>query len=170
MRITTLDRETRKRCDIEGAIRRLAESSTPLEAAQWRKLLELVEHLRLSGPRPVLLGHIRTTELVLSRLEPIDPVRKKKMREFMEEWRASNPDPTTSGDSLRREMRKRFPPETGIRVRVWAGWRDYGPVRDGLPVMHYRFEVRRPGKAENVYARARDAAGAERIIRKAFGW
>src|SRR5262249_16153737 len=31
------------------------------------------------------------------------------------------------------------------RVHIRADWRDYGPARDGIPEMHYRLSIRRPG-------------------------
>ena len=109
-------------------------------------------------------------ELVLFKREPLDPVRERQMKEFMDEWRASNPHPTTWGNSLSREMRRRFPHKPGIRVSVRVDWRDYAPLRDGVPEMHYRFQVERPGKTITEDARAKDPAEAERIICEAFGW
>jgi hypothetical protein len=29
-------------------------------------------------------------------------------------------------------------------VRVWIDWQDFGEVRDGLPVMHYRIQIDKP--------------------------
>src|SRR5437879_5269387 len=119
MRITTFDHDVSdKPCDIEVPLRRLASSTTAMEAAYWHKLLELAEHLQSSGPEPELWGHIILQELMLSKPQPPDPVRDQKMKEFMDEWRVLNPDPTTWRNKLSREMRRRFPPKPEVRVTV----------------------------------------------------
>jgi hypothetical protein len=170
MRITTFDLDEHKACGIEVTLRRLAESPTPLEAASWHKLLELVAHLQASGSEPQLWGQIVLQELLLHKPEPPDPVRDREIKKFMDEWRALNPDPTTWGNRLSREMRRRFPPKPGVLVSVRVDWRDYAPLRDGLPEMHFRFQVQRPGTAISQDARAKDPLEAERIICEAFGW
>ena len=88
----------------------------------------------------------------------------------VDEWRALNPDPTSWGNSLSRELRRQFPPKPKTRVSVRVDWRDYAPLRDGVPEMHYRFQVERHGKTITEDARAKDPAEAERIICEAFGW
>jgi hypothetical protein len=170
MRITTFDLDEHKPCGIEIPLRRLAASSEPLEAASWNKLLELVTHLQLSGSEHELWGQLVLKELLLHKPDPPDPVRDREMKKFIDEWRAENPDPTAWGNHLGREMRRRFPTKPGVHVSLWADWRDYAPLRDGLPDMHYRFQVKRPGKSITEDARAKDPAEAEQIIRQAFGW
>lgn len=56
---------------------------------------------------------------------------------------------------------------SGAFVRVWVDWPDHGPVRDGLPLMHYRIQVRRPGSPLSTDARVRSP---EEVICQAFGW
>ncbi len=109
-------------------------------------------------------------ELLLHEPEPPDPVRDREMKRFVDEWRAQNPDPTTWGNRLSREMRRRFPSKPKVCVSVWVDWQDYTPLRDGLPEMHYRFQVKRPGKTISEDARTKDPVEAERIICEAFGW
>ena len=58
----------------------------------------------------------------------------------------------------------------GVKVTIRADWRDYGPVRDGIPEMHYRFRVKRPGKIATEDARAKDELEAKLIVCRAFGW
>jgi hypothetical protein len=168
MRITTFDLDEHKQCGIEASLRRLAASPEPLEATSCHKLLQLVEHLRASGPEQELCAQIVFDKLHLRKREPPDPVRNWQMKRFMDEWRALNPDPSTWGNRLGCEMRKRFPPKPQVRVSVWVDWRDYSPLRDGLPEMHYRFQIERPGKTMTEDARARDLMEAERVICKAF--
>src|SRR5688500_8298122 len=169
MRITTLDPDDmHKPCGIEGRLRRLQASAPPLQAACWQKLLELVEHLQASDPEPELRGHIILEELILSRRQPLDPVREQEMKKFADEWNAANPMAPSTAGRFAREMLQRFPPEPGMRVRVRVDWQDYGPLRDGLPEMHYRFQIERPGKTISEDARAKDVAEAERIVREAF--
>jgi len=170
MRITTFDLDQHKPCGIEVKVRCLAASPERLEAASWHKLLELVEHLLSSGPDHELWGQIMHRELLLNKPGPPDPVRDREMKKFIDEWRALHPDPGTWGNLLSLEMRHRFPPEPGVCVSVWVDWRDYAPLRDGLPEMHYRFQVKRPEKTITEDARTKDLVAAERIICEAFGW
>jgi hypothetical protein len=37
----------------------------------------------------------------------------------------------------------RRPKVASARIRI--DWKDYGPVEDGIPIMHYRIEVKTPG-------------------------
>ncbi len=92
------------------------------------------------------------------------------MKKFIDEWRALNPEPTTGENRLLSEMRVRFPPKPSILVSVRVDWRDYAPLREGLPEMHYRFQVKRPGKPITEDARTKDPVEAERILCEAFGW
>ncbi len=170
MRITTFDLDEHKPCGIEVPLRRLAASPEPLAAARWQKLVELVVHLQSSRLEPELWGQILLEELFLHEREPPDPIRDMQMKRFMGEWRVLNPDPATWGDRLSREMRRRFPPKPGVRLSVRVDWRDYAPLREGLPEMHYRLQVERPGKTISEDARAKDVVEAERIICEAFGW
>ena len=59
---------------------------------------------------------------------------------------------------------------TGARVHVRADWQDFGPVRDGLPEMHYRLSIRRPGSSLSRDERACEPSDVERLIWEAFGW
>jgi hypothetical protein len=171
MQITTFDHEVPgKRCGIEIPLRRLAASPKPLESACWHKLLELVEHLQSSGPEPELRGQIIFGKLILSQPAPPDPGRNLEMKKFMDEWRASNPDSTTWANGLSRELRRRFPGKPRIQVSIRVDWRDYAPLRDGLPEMHHRFEVKRPGETITEDARTQDPVQAERIKCEAFGF
>jgi hypothetical protein len=57
-----------------------------------------------------------------------------------------------------------------VSVSVRVDWRDYAPLRDGLPEMHYRLQVERPGATLTEDVRAKDVFEAARSIREAFGW
>jgi hypothetical protein len=149
MRITTIDLDEDKACGIDVPPRRLAASHEPLEAASWQKILELVTHLQSSGSEHELWGQIMLQRLNLLKRERPDPARDREMQEFMGEW---------------------FPLKAEVCVSVWVDWRDYAPLRDGLPELHYRFQVKRPGKTLTEDARAKDLMEAERIICEAFGW
>lgn len=170
MGITIFNLDEDDPCGIEVPLRRLVASPEPLQAARWQKLLELVVHLQSRRSEHELLGYIILDELHLGEREPPDPIRDMQMKRFMEEWRALNPDPAEWGDRLDREMNRRFPLKPGVRLSVRVDWRDYAPLREGLPEMHYRFQVKRPGKTGSEDARARDFIEAERIICEAFGW
>jgi hypothetical protein len=169
MQITTLDLDEHTRCGIEVSLQRLAASPESLEAASWQKLLQLVEHLQSSDPEQELWAFIILDKIVLHKPEPPDPVLEWQMKRFVDEWRALNPDQSTWGNRLSREMRQRFPPKPKVEVTLWVDWRDYSPLRDGLPEMHYRFNIDHPGKSLTDDARAKNLVEAERIICEAFG-
>jgi hypothetical protein len=155
---------------MDVLLQRLAASTEPLEAASWQKLVELVAHLESTGSEQELWGQILLQELHLYKPEPPDPIRNRQMQRFMDEWRAQHPDPAMWGKPLDRELLRRFPPKPGIQVSVRVDWQDYAPLREGLPEMHYRLQVKRPGKTLSEDRRANDPVDAERILCEAFGW
>lgn len=169
MRITTFDIDERRPCGIEESLRRLAASPEQLKAACWQGILELVERLQSRSIEEELWAHVLSDRITLWKTEPLDPVREWQMKRFMAEWRSKNPDPSTWGTRLREEMQKRYPPKPKARVSVWLDWRDYGPLRDGLPEMYYRIQIENPGKTRTEDARAKDVAEAEHVICEAFG-
>ena len=57
-----------------------------------------------------------------------------------------------------------------VTVQVWTDWRDYGPAPGGLPLLHYRLQVRRPSIHLSENARVESPDQARDIIWKAFGW
>jgi hypothetical protein len=81
------------------------------------------------------------------------------------------PHPEAWGYVLNRELTL-MPanPANRVSVRVWTDWRDYGPVRDGLPVLHYRMQIQRRSSQRTVDARADSPEEAKRIIYQAFGY
>jgi hypothetical protein len=56
-----------------------------------------------------------------------------------------------------------------VTVQVRVDWKDYGPVEDGLPVMHYRVHVRRPDAVVTDEVRSRSAQEAGQLILQVFG-
>src|SRR5262245_10775989 len=54
-------------------------------------------------------------------------------------------------------------------VRVWVDWLDNGPLRDGLPAMHYRLQAERPGASLSRDTRAKTPEEASQAIFEAFG-
>jgi hypothetical protein len=85
--------------------------------------------------------------------------------------RADGPHPKVWGYLLGRQLHLWLHnPANSVSVEVWPDWRDYGPARNGLPVMHYRIQVKRRGATLTQDARAGSAAEADRVIREAFGW
>jgi hypothetical protein len=55
-----------------------------------------------------------------------------------------------------------------VEVHVSVVWRDYGPVRDGYPVMYYLLSYRRPGSPLSRQGRARELSQAELLLLEAF--
>jgi hypothetical protein len=97
--------------------------------------------------------------------------RGRMLLDLVEYLHAQGPAPRACGHLLLDELIL-FPahPSRKVSVRVWADWPDYGPARDGLPVMHYRLQVQRPGSHLSWDERAATPAEAERVIWQAFGW
>lgn len=54
--------------------------------------------------------------------------------------------------------------ETDPVVQVDVDWQDYGPIRDGLPVAHFRVHVKRPGVVLSEETRTADADEAVNCI------
>ena len=54
--------------------------------------------------------------------------------------------------------------ETSPVVRISVDWPDYGALRDGLPVSHYRIRVERPNAVLSEESRTPDADEAGRMI------
>ena len=55
-------------------------------------------------------------------------------------------------------------------VKIGVDWPDYGPLRDGLPAMHYRLQISRRVGGPSRDGRSRDIAEVKRLICEAFGW
>jgi hypothetical protein len=170
MRINHFDTDQLKPCGIEVQLRQLATTSEPMEAASWQKLLELVAHLQSDGSEFEIGSFLLSKELHLFKREPLDPILAMQMKRFAEQWRIQNPDQTTWGNRLSQEMRRRFPTKPGVDVSVQVDWRDYGPIHNGFPEMHYRFQIKRPESTITEDARAKEVVEAGRIISEAFGF
>jgi hypothetical protein len=99
MRITMLNDDLLQ-CDAAFALRELVKSPNPIEAASWQKLLELVDFLQSSEPDCNIDAAILLKELHLSKPSPPDPERDREFEIFLEEWRASHPDPQSWGNEL----------------------------------------------------------------------
>lgn len=170
MHITTFNLDENKPCPIDEQLRRLAADTEPLKTAYWQKLLDLITHFQAVDSEHELMCDILFQDLLLDEPEPSDPIREMQIRRFIDKWRSLNPKPEDWRDSFDSEMSRRFPLKPGIRISVRVDWRDRAPLRDGLPEMHYRFQIERPGKTISEDARAKDVVEAERVIFEAFGW
>jgi hypothetical protein len=103
-----------------------------------------------------------------------DPAVARKGRMLLElvnhlEARGPAPDAFAhlNGDELWLTPANRY---NRARVHVTVVWRDYGPVRDGLPEMYYRLSIRRDGMSLSREERSSDLDEIERTICGAFGW
>jgi hypothetical protein len=56
-----------------------------------------------------------------------------------------------------------------VWVRIWADSRDYGLVRDGLPILYYRVQVKRLEAPLSADARIERAEEVGRLLEQAFG-
>jgi len=112
--------------------------------------------------------------IVLRLASDANPVAARKGRMLLElvnhlESRGPAPDAFAhlNGDELWLTPANRH---NRVRVHVAVVWRDYGPVRDGLPEMYYRLSVRRGGVSLSREERSSDLVEIERTICGAFGW
>jgi hypothetical protein len=72
MQIQTLDLESGQLCDVEIRLAQLANNDDQMMAIKGQMLLELVRHLRLSGPYPRALGRLFRDELIVFPDNPIN--------------------------------------------------------------------------------------------------
>jgi hypothetical protein len=112
-------------------------------------------------------------EIPLRRLasspQPVVAARWSKFLELVEVLRADGPHPEVQGLILCDElMLTRRGNLATVRVRV--DWRDYAPLRDGLPEMHYRVQIEPRFAKLSREVRTRSPEEVEGIIREAFGW
>jgi hypothetical protein len=98
--------------------------------------------------------------------------RKAQMLlELVRRLQAQEAGPRTSGCYFPGELLlTSADPADRVSVRILVDWQDYGPQRDGLPVMHYRLQFRRAGAKLSTDARAQSLEDVERIVWEAFGW
>lgn len=55
-------------------------------------------------------------------------------------------------------------------VKITVDWPDYGPLRDGMPAMHYRLQITRRAGAAIRDGRSPDIKEIRRLIFERFGW
>jgi hypothetical protein len=168
MQITTFDIESNEVSNIEIPLRRLATSADAKEAAYWRKLVALVEHLHSQGNDHKLTGYVFSQGLDLWAPDPPDPAREQAMKQFADEWLQSNPD--AEKRKLSREMLKGFPSKPRTKLTVWIDWLDWVPLQDYISQVHYRMQIQHPGKVLSEDVRAKTPEEVERVIRRTFRW
>ncbi len=62
-----------------------------------------------------------------------------------------------------------LPDRQAVSVRLWADAPDHGPVRDGLPVLYYRVQVKREGTPLSTDLRTEQPEKVARLLEQAFG-
>jgi hypothetical protein len=83
---------------------------------------------------------------------------------------AQGPTPQAGGNIFLEELWLHpFPGVASFTVAVRVDWKDYGPVEDGLPVMHYRVLVRRAGAVLTDEVRLQTPQEAGKVILRVFG-
>lgn len=103
--------------------------------------------------------------------DTLSAIRWQKLLELVRALRADGPNPTAWGLILGEELQLSPPnPANRASARIWVDWRDYGPVENGLPVMHYRIQVQRPGSRLSAEVRTADPDEVRQVIWEAFGW
>lgn len=137
-------------------------------------MLILMQYLASHGPEIVLHGYVVLKQIHLSRrkLPTDDPELNENINQHMKRWKAENPEAqgsdARSRESFLGEIRK-FHPATDASAIVCVDWRDYAPLQDGVPEMHYRIEIKHRSLNQNVVeTRTQDLAECERIFRAAF--
>jgi hypothetical protein len=141
-----------------------------MKAGLWHEVMRITG-LDLDADPPKRCDAEDLLERRTSDPDRVSAARWQMLLALVRVLRAEGSHPEAWGFLLGRELQL-YPgnadnPES---VRVWADWPDYGPVRDGIPVMHYRLQVKRRGATRTRDARASSAEEAGRIIQEAFGW
>ncbi|MDB5344403.1 MAG: hypothetical protein JWP89_2780 [Schlesneria sp.] len=154
--------------DASIALRKLAASTEPVEAARWQKLVELVDYLQGNAPDCDIDSSIIFNTLGLSKPFPADPDRDREFEKFMEEWRALHPDSEKWGNDFL-EAARPFYSKRIDSIKVTIDWPDFGPLENGMPIMHYRFRIERAESTMSEDARASDLVSAKQIICTALG-
>jgi hypothetical protein len=75
--------------------------------------------------------------------ERMTAARSRMLLELVEYLQSRGPTPTAGVTFFSNELwiSLRHPERS---VTVWVDWNDYGEIRDGMPVMHYRVQICRP--------------------------
>jgi hypothetical protein len=127
------------------------------------QIINLLDHERHDIEAPLLQ--------MVSSEDHLEAFKGQKLLELVRYLQAQGPAPRACGH-LMLGLLCLMPSGSAsqVSVDVWVDWRDYGPLRDGLPEAYYRLQIRR-GKAPCTRdARAATPAEAEQIIWEAFGW
>jgi hypothetical protein len=132
MRLLTLDLhvDPPQACDIEVPLRRLASSPERLVAAQWQKLLELVQTLHEDGPYPEAWGQVLGDELYVSPENDANRVVVRVRADWRDHapWRDGLPEMhyrlqiERSGAELSEDARARSPEEVRRIIYEAFGW------------------------------------------------
>jgi hypothetical protein len=101
--------------------------------------------------------------------DPLKAVKGQKLLNLVSYLQARGPAPEAYG-SVRGQELWLSPWRRANRVSIQIGldWNDYGPLQDGLPLMHYRVKIRRRGEVLTTEERADLPEVVERIILEAF--
>jgi hypothetical protein len=129
--------------------------------------------------------HIRALDLGTRPLRPCDievllrrriateshvsAARWQKLLELIQILRANGPYPEVWGhffvDDLHLVTRN---PANRTSVRLGVDWKDYGPLRDGLPDMHFRLRVKSENANLSKDVRTQDPREVEQVLLAAF--
>ena len=103
--------------------------------------------------------------------DPIAACRGRMLLDLVGLLEARGPAPSAFSSLVRDELW--FTPanrHNRARVGVRVDWRDRGPIRDGLPAMHYRLSIRQGGARLSRDERTTEPSRVDDLIRAAFGW
>lgn len=95
--------------------------------------------------------------------------RAKMLVDLIRQLRSRGPTPEVFGFELLGELWLR--PVDGANrasAKVWLDWRDRTPLRDGLPTLHYRIQITRPGMRLSEDVRAESVEDAARAVLDVF--
>jgi len=57
-----------------------------------------------------------------------------------------------------------------VSVQIWMDWHDYGPIEDGVPIMHYRADLRNSDHELQSEIRTKELEEIRQFLLQAFGW
>lgn len=100
---------------------------------------------------------------------PLTAAKGQKLLALVRYLQARGPTPEAFGYVWGQELwLSPSPPANRVSLDIGLDWKDYGPMQDGLPLMHYRIRIRHREEVMPMDERVNLPEEVERIILEAF--
>jgi hypothetical protein len=101
--------------------------------------------------------------------DPFKAAKGLRLLELVRSLQASSPTPEAVGWVWGQELwLSPFGRVNHLSILIGLDWNDYGPLQDGMPLMHYRIRIRRGDDVMTTDERGNLHEDVERIILEAF--